>query len=79
MDQVSYQTGRVLMNVEQGEKYLDSLNNEIIKKSKRINKIPFKFIQNYLWLRLNKLLEKRNEHFKVLRQATREKYPERFS
>ena len=67
------------MNVERGERYLDFLNNEIIKKSNRINKIPFTFIQNYFWIRLNKLLEKRNEHFKVLREATREKYPERFS
>ncbi len=67
------------MNVERGEKYLDFLNNEIIKKSKRINKIPFTFIKNYFLIRLMKLQEKRNEHFKELREATRKKYPERFS
>ncbi len=68
-----------MINVEEGEKYLDSLNNEIIKKSKRINKIPFTFIRNYFLIRLTKLQEKRNKHFRELREATREKYPERFS
>ena len=68
-----------MINVEEGEKYLDSLNNEIIKKGKRINKIPITFIKNYFWIRLTKLQEKRNEHFRQLREATREKYPERFS
>ena len=67
------------MNVEKGEEYLDLLNHQIITKSKRINKIPFTFIRNYFLIRLTKLQEKRNEHFKVLREATREKYPERFS
>ena len=68
-----------MINVEEGEKYLDSLNNEIIKKSKRINKIPFTFIQNYFLIRLTKLQDKRNQHFIELRESTREKYPERFS
>ncbi len=68
-----------MINVEEGEKYLDSLNNEIIKKSNRINKIPFTFIRNYFLIRLTKLQEKRNQHFRELREATREKYPERFS
>ena len=68
-----------MINVEQGEKYLDSLNNEIIKKSNRINKIPITFIRNYFLIRLTKLQEKRNQHFIELREATREKYPERFS
>ena len=67
------------MNVERGEKYLDFLNNQIIIKSKRINKIPFLFIRNYFYIRLTKLQEKRNEHFRQLREATREKYPERFA
>ena len=67
------------MNVEKGEELLDLYNHQIITKSKRIEKIPITFIRNYFLIRLTKLQEKRNEHFKVLREATREKYPERFS
>ena len=68
-----------MINVEEGEELLDSLNHQIIVKSKRINKIPFLFIRNYFWIRLTKLQERRNQHFRELREATREKYPERFS
>ena len=67
------------MNVEEGERLLDYMNQEIIHKSRLINYIPFKFIQNYFWRRLTKLMEKRNQVFIELREATRKKYPERFS
>jgi len=67
------------MNVEEGEKLLDRMNQKIIKTDKMINRIPIKFIRIYCWKKLSKFMSARDRHFKELREATREKYPERFA
>jgi len=68
-----------ILTLEEHEELLNLMNHEIIKRSNIINKIPFKFIRNWQIKRLEKIIQKRNQVFRNLRERTRQKYPERFS
>ena len=67
------------MNVELGEIELDRLNKKIIFMCKVWAQIRVGFIKKVYVKYINKTIEKRNQVFIELREATREKYPERFS
>ena len=67
------------MNIEDQEKLLDKLNKEIIKIDRRIKRIPFDWLRNWAYKKQFKRIAIKNEVWRNLRDATREKYPERFS
>lgn len=73
------QTGRVLMNIEYLENQLELYNQKLIKYDKFLKKIPVRKLQHYFFMRFYlPIINKRDYIFRVLRTATREKYPERF-
>ena len=67
------------MNIEEQERLLDSMNQTIIKEDRLIKKLPFRRLRDFFYRRLMKDIAIRNEVFRNLREATRKKYPERFS
>ena len=68
------------LTIEEREKQLDQMNNEIIKRNRILAKIPFTFLK--IWYFKRKIQPKMTERdifWKDLRERTRKKYPERFS
>ena len=60
------------------EVQLKELNEKIVKYDIRIRNIKPMFIQNYFRKRLNKIIEKRNQIFRDLREEVRKMHPEKF-